>query len=51
MSWQDPIVSGFAGLNSFFGQITPFLLPMLLVLFVGVTLVFLGKRVVGAVSA
>jgi hypothetical protein len=47
--WYQPIVDGFAGLNSFFGQATPFLLPLVLLIFIGATAVYVvqgGVRVV-----
>jgi hypothetical protein len=50
MTWETPITDGFAGLNSFFGQIAPYLVPILLILFIGVTFIVIGRRVVYAVS-
>jgi hypothetical protein len=50
MAWEDPVIGGFAGLNSFFGQVTPYLLPIVLVLFLAGTLLLIGRRAMAAVS-
>jgi len=48
--WEQPVVNGFEGLGAFFGQIMPVLLPLVLLLFIGATVVYIGRRVVTAVS-
>jgi hypothetical protein len=48
--WEQPIVDGFKGLDSFFGYVSPYLLPILLIIFIGGLLVYAGKRLVVAVS-
>jgi hypothetical protein len=48
--WFQPIVDGFAGLNSFFGFVIPILLPLVLLIFIGATAVYLVKGGVRVVS-
>jgi hypothetical protein len=50
MAWEQPIINGFQGLNSWFGQIIPILLPILVMIFIGMTVLWVGKRVAEAVS-
>jgi len=50
MSWETSVLSGFEGLNSFWGQVTPYLFPVLLIIFIGSLFVFIGKGVAGRVS-
>lgn len=50
MPWEQPTLEGLEGFNNFLGQITPYLLPVALILFMGGILVFIGKRVYVAVS-
>jgi hypothetical protein len=50
MAWEDPVIHGFEGLNSFFGQVAPLLLPIVLILFLAGTLLILARRTMMAVS-
>jgi len=45
MSWYEPVLQGFEGLNQFLGQILPYFLPLLVVIFLGALLVKLSKGV------
>jgi len=48
--WEEPVIDGLKGLNQWFGQLNPYLLPILLILFIGGLMVFLAKKVVVTVS-
>lgn len=50
MAWEELAQDGFQGMASFFGQVLPILLPLLLVVFLGVLLIVIAKRVGIAVS-
>jgi len=50
LRWEDPVIGGLQGLNQWFGQLNPYLLPILLILFIGGLMVFLAKKVVVTVS-
>jgi len=50
MAWQDVPMDGLEGLNSFWGQVAPYLFPILLIVFIGSLFVFVVKRVAFAVS-
>jgi hypothetical protein len=50
MTWDEPIVNGFQGLNSFFGYITPYALPILFMIALGFLVLLVVRRVAGATS-
>ena len=50
MSWENPTLDAFEGFNQLMGQVAPYLFPILLILFIGSLVVFIGKKVVGTVS-
>jgi hypothetical protein len=50
MAWEQPMLNGFEGLGSFFAQVSPYLFPILLLIFAGSLFVFVGKLLVGTVS-
>jgi len=45
MSWYDTTLNGFEGLNQFLGQVIPYLLPLLVALFLGALVLRLVKGV------
>ena len=50
MSWETPVVDGMEGLHSFFMQVLPALIPIVLVLFLGVMVVVIARRLGMVVS-
>jgi hypothetical protein len=49
-SWEQPIVDGLAGMGSFLGAVSPYLFPILILLFIGGLLVGIAKSIGYAVS-
>jgi len=50
MSWEQPVLDGMEGLHSLFMQVLPALLPIVAVLFLGVTIVVVVRRLAMVVS-